>query len=250
MHRLTLATFTALLLTGPALCAPLAADDAEKPAPAKPADRTPPGYKLLYQQSFDDAAALKQFQFSDANAYRFTEKGKQGGGLELFQQAKYKTKVRSPFNLAMIAQKQFGSFILQADLAQTGREYGHRDMCVFFGFTDADKYYYVHIASTPDAHAHNVFIVNEQPRKAIAKIPDKGIKWGQDQWHTVRIERDIEVGTIKVFFDGAPIHETKDDTFKWGHIGFGSFDDTGKIDNIRIWGKEAKEVKRQLFPKQ
>ena len=41
----------------------------------------------------------------------------------------------------------------------------------------------------------------------------------------------------KVFFDDLekPVMEAKDTTFGAGHIGFGSFDDTGKVKNIRIW---------------
>jgi hypothetical protein len=35
---------------------------------------------------------------------------------------------------------------------------------------------------------------------------------------------------------------TEDRTFADGRIGFGSFDDTGKIDNIRIWGPKVAEA--------
>jgi hypothetical protein len=54
----------------------------------------------------------------------------------------------------------------------------------------------------------------------------------------VRLERKLSDGTIKVFFDDMihPIMVAEDKTFGEGYIGFGSFDDTGKIDNIKIWG--------------
>lgn len=237
-------TFALVLVAafGPIALAAESADTTSK----KPAN-LPAGYKLVYSNDFDKADSLTDFQYSDPNAWRFSKEGNKTGALELHGKSKYKTKVRSPFNLAMIGDKQFGSFVLEADMQQTGREYGHRDMCVFFGFVDVDKYYYIHMASTPDPHAHNVFIVNEKPRKAIAEIPEKGVDWGQEKWHRVRIERDIEAGDIKLYFDGKLIHHTKDTTFKHGHIGFGSFDDTGKVDNVRIWGKEAKKVDAKLF---
>ena len=38
-----------------------------------------------------------------------------------------------------------------------------------------------------------------------------------------------------------PIMETTDMHFAEGYIGFGSFDDTGLVDNIKIWGEVTKE---------
>ncbi len=239
----TIAGLSAMfLLVGPSL-----ADDAG----IKPSAPVPEGYKLLYSQSFDEADALSGFQFSDPKAWRFSDKGRddKSGALELHQQSKYKTKVRSPFNIALIGDRVFSDFVLEVDLVQTGREYDHRDMCLFFGFADVAKYYYVHIASIADPNAHNVFIVNEAPRKNFASETTKGAKWGQT-WHRIRLERDTKAGSIKVFFDDMtkPIMVANDKTFLEGHIGFGSFDDTGKVDNIRIWGPAAKEKKGKIFP--
>jgi hypothetical protein len=55
--------------------------------------------------------------------------------------------------------------------------------------------------------------------------------------HKVRLERVVSDGTIKLYFDdlSKPIMTARDDTFKAGYIGFGSFDDTGKIRSIRVW---------------
>ena len=44
-------------------------------ADPKPSMPVPDGYKLLYVQNFDDASALKGFQFSDRNAWRFNKEG-------------------------------------------------------------------------------------------------------------------------------------------------------------------------------
>ena len=46
-----------------------------------------------------------------------------------------------------------------------------------------------------------------------------------------------------------PIMMAEDKTFGAGHIGFGSFDDTGKIDNIRIWGPAVETKKTDFFKK-
>lgn len=208
----------------------------------------PAGYKLLYEQNFERADALKDFVMSDPRAWKIA-KDEKGAALELVKQSDYKPAVRSPVNIALLADKSFGDFILEADLIQTGREYGHRDMCLYFGFQTPTKFYYAHIATAADDHAHNVFLVNEQPRIKIAKQTTQGVQWGLGVWHKVRIERTLSDGTIKVFFDdlSQPIMVAQDTTFGAGHIGFGSFDDTGKIDNIRIWGPSAEARKPQFF---
>jgi hypothetical protein len=203
------------------------------------ADNVPKGYKLLYKQSFDKPTALQQFQFTDPTAWKFTGEEK-GGSLELAGESKYNPPFRSPLNIALIKGKTFGDFALEADLLQTGKEYGHRDMCLFFGFQDPAHFYYVHLASKADPHAHNIFLVNDAPRTNIAKTTTAGINWGDNIWHKVRLERKLSTGSIKVFFDDMtlPIMTAEDKTFAAGLIGFGSFDDTGKIDNIKIWAPE------------
>src|SRR6266513_3049230 len=104
--------------------------------------------------------ALRDFVMSDPKAWKFSP----SNALELATQSDYKPLVRSPFNIALIADRVFEDFVLEADLMQTGREYGHRDMCLFFGFQTPTNFYYAHIATAADPHAHNIFIVNGQPR--------------------------------------------------------------------------------------
>ncbi|MBI4663892.1 MAG: hypothetical protein HY735_34250 [Verrucomicrobia bacterium] len=208
----------------------------------------PDGYTLLYQQSFDEAPALRDFVMTDPAAWKYSREEK-GGALELVTQSKYKPAVRSPVNIALIADKVFHDFVLEADFIQTGREYGHRDMCIFFGVTSPSRFYYVHIATAADPNAHNVYIVNDKPRTNIAKETTKGVNWGLNQWHKVRVARNTSDGTIKVYFDdmAKPIMIAEDRTFAAGHIGFGSFDDTGKMDNIRIWGPKADTKKTEFY---
>ena len=195
------------------------------------------GYKLLFEQKFDAESSVNDFVFTDFNAWKWS-KEENGGALELTQQSEYTPAVRSPVNIALIADKVFADFVLEADLIQTGKEYGHRDMCLFFGFQNPTNFYYTHIATAADDHAHNVFIVKNAPRTKIAKETTKGVNWGLNVWHKVRLERTLSDGTIRVYFDdlAKPIMVAEDKTFGAGCIGFGSFDDTGKVDNIRIWG--------------
>lgn len=209
----------------------------------------PEGYQLLYEQDFEEKNPLKAFTMTDPAAWKVS---KQDGNhaLHLHGESEYEPRVRSPRNIAMLADKMFGSFVLEADVMQTGREYGHRDMCLFFNMKDPSNFYYVHLATKPDPHAHNIFLVNDEPRVAIAEEVSEGVDWGEtNQWHKVRIERNVEDGSIKVYFDDMekPIMVATDTHFDDGHIGFGSFDDTGMIDNIKIWGPDYAEGREAFF---
>ena len=201
--------------------------------------------RLLYQQKFDSARSLRDFVMSDPKAWKFSP----SNALELATQSDYKPLVRSPFNIALIADRVFEDFVLEADLMQTSREYGHRDMCLFFGFQTPTNFYYAHIATAADPHAHNIFIVNGQPRTNIATRATKGVNWGSGIWHKVRLERKLADGSIRVFFDNMsePIMFAEDKTFGAGYVGFGSFDDTGMVDNIKIWGNKVQRKKTEFF---
>lgn len=207
--------------------------------------KTTSDYPLIYEQNFEDDTAILDFEMSDANAWQIEK-----GSLELFGKSNYEARVRSPFNIALIKNLWVGDFILEAQLAQTGREYGHRDLCLFFGAKDPTNFYYVHIASQADDHANNIFLVNDEPRVKIASKTSEGTDWAETgSWHKVRVERNIDEGAIRVFFDNMeePVMEATDMHFDFGHIGFGSFDDTGQFDNIRIWGEGAAPKEKGFF---
>jgi hypothetical protein len=217
---------------------------------AADAPKLPAGYKLLYEQDFSKPDALKDFVFTDPSAWRLA-KEKDRPALELHKQSAYKPEHRSPLNIALIADKVFGDFVLEVELLSTKKPYGHQDMCLFFGFTGPMGYYYNHIAVAADPNAHNVFIVNNAPRKNFAKETTKGITWGEREWHKIRAERDTQAGTYKVFFDdfSKPIMLAEDKTFLKGHIGFGSFDDVGMVTSIKIWGPSAEAKRADFFKK-
>ncbi len=220
--------------------------NAPSPSPEPPAD-LPENYQLLYHQDFSSPQAMSDFEMTDDRAWKISGEEKT---LELFGKSEYRSRVRSPFNIALLKHHLFGSFVLEVDLAQSGREYGHRDLCLFFGAQSSTNFYYVHIASVADDNANNIFLVNDEPRTNIAEKTTSGTNWGEtNSWHKARIERDIEAGTIKVYFDdmSTPIMEATDKHFDIGRIGFGSFDDTGRFDNIRIWGEKTMPPKTAFF---
>ena len=214
-------------------------------------DYTQPGYDLVYSQDFSDRSSIDGFEFTNPDKWLLSDKGNGGGALEFLGPGGYKPKVRSPVVIGLISDRVFGDFILEVDMLQTGKEYGHRDMCLFYNFQDPSHFYYTHLATAADPHAHNIFIVNDKPRTAIADKTTKGIDWGKGKWHKVRLERKLADGTIKVFFDDMtePIMTAKDKTFGAGFIGFGTFDDSGRIDNIKIYGPKMETKKSGFFGK-
>jgi hypothetical protein len=225
----------------------------QAPMPAGAADRpagVPQTYKLVYEQTFQRAGALQQFVMTDARAWKI-DGSNDHSALALVTQSEYQPPVRSPVNIALIADKVFGDFVLDCELIQTGKEYGHRDMCLFFGFQSPTNFYYAHIATAADDHAHNVFIVNGAPRTKIARQTTPGVNWGLGVWHKVRLERKGSDGTIKVYFDdlATPIMIAQDKTFARGYVGFGSFDDTGMVDNVRVWGPDVETKRGEFFKK-
>lgn len=209
------------------------------------------GFPLIYRQDFEEPQAIQGFVFSDPSPW-FVTGGKDGGlALEYAGRGDYKPRVRSPLIIGLIDNLVLGDFILEADVLQTGNEYGHRDMCFFFGFQDSTLFYYVHLASQADPVAHTVHIVNDAPRNSIVSERTDGIRWIDDYWHHIRLERRTEDGDIKMYFDDmeTPVMVANDKTFPAGYVGFGSFDDSGKIDNIRIWAADSRKKKSAIFMK-
>ena len=216
---------------------------------SQPPRLVPDDYQLLFKEDFEGKKPLARFEMTDEAAWKIVRID-DNRSLDLFGASAYEPRVRSPRNIASINDQSFGSFVLEADVMQTGREYGHRDLCFFFGMKDASNFYYAHLASAPDPHAHNIFLVNDEPRVAIADWVSEGVHWGDTlQWHKLKIERTLENGSIKIYLDDmdAPIMEATDTHFGRGHIGFGSFDDTGRIDNIKIWGLPEEATDEGFF---
>jgi hypothetical protein len=209
----------------------------------------PRKYKLVYQNTFDDEKKVfSDFRFTQPSKW-IASQGKSGGALEFTGISDYQPPFRSPHTIGLLSTIQVGSFILEADLLQTGKEYGHRDMCIIFGFQDPSHFYYSHVATKMDDNAHQIMIVNEAARRKISTFTTNGVEWGQEIWHTLTLERNIEEGTIRIFFDNVLVEESTDKTFATGYIGFGSFDDSGKIDNVRVWAKAAVKKPAVFFEK-
>jgi hypothetical protein len=178
---------------------------------------------------------------ADKDAWKHEQTDKGG----VFHQHKHivvKTPVRSPFNRNVMKDVVVGDFQLDVDFQTTARDYPHRSLCLFFGYQDPAHMYYVHFGQRTDDHANQIFIVNDKDRVKISTKTTAGTPW-DDKWHHARIIRTVDDGKIEVFFDDmtAPVMTAVDKTFTWGQIGIGSFDDTGRFDNLILRGKRTEK---------
>lgn len=208
-------------------------------------DRKPPAGKLLgqplvFSDDFESGKADKWEQ-SDPAAWKVVTQEK-NHVYSQFQASKVKTPVRSPFNRAMVKDLTVGDFVLDVKVQSTIKDYPHRDMCLFFGYQDPAHLYYVHFGKKADDHANQIFIVNNADRKKISIESTDGTNW-TDEWHHVRVARNVKTGTIDVYFDNMdkPVMRAVDTTFTWGQVGVGTFDDTGNFDNVLVYGRKVEK---------
>jgi hypothetical protein len=213
------------------------------------------GTKLLYSQDFSKPESIRDFEFpNDLMWKRLATGGKGGpadGCLDTSGPGAYRPKLPLPRTIALLSDRVFGDFVLEADLMYTGREYNQSDMCIFFGFNGPTRYYFCHLAPVPSPKAHAVHVVKDRP---YARVPQKTIRpapWKAGTWHKVRLTRTVADGMIKVYFDdmSTPIIIAKDRTYTSGYIGFGSYDDRGRIDNIKIWGPKMTRKNSAFYKK-
>ena len=196
---------------------------------------------LLLKEDF--SRGFSSWKTTDDSAWRVREiEASNNRVLELYGKSKYKPPHRSPVNMAILKYHTVGDFVLTAKVQATKESYGHRDMCLFFGYQDPAHFYYVHLGQKTDDHANQIFIVNDAPRIKISEKTTAGTPWKDGAWHDVKIVREVESGLIEVYFDDmkTPVMSAHDKTFDWGKIGLGSFDDTGLWDDVELRGVEVK----------
>ncbi len=244
MFKVLLVAFCSCLFAFISCASPL---EPSEQHPLPPYGRNiPDDYALLYAQDFSTERVLEDFEMTDPSTWRLgTDNGDHF--LELFQGVgAYRPRVRSPRSIALLTKVAVGDFILEIDAESTDIHDGaHRDVCFFFGAKDPSNFYYAHIATKADPNAHNIFLVNDAPRTNIAEQTTGGVEWGVGIRHRIRIERTIEDGKIRVFFNdmATPIMEATDHHFDFGHVGFGSFDNTCRFYEMRLYA--SSEAPRQ-----
>lgn len=147
---------------------------------------------------------------------------------------------RHPIQFALLKGVNVGNFTFQA---RVRRQPNQKSVILVFDYVDPTHFYYTHLSVDPGVNhpVHNgVFLVNGVPRRRIAgsesaaALPDL-------KWHTVRVERNVHSGSIKIFVDNSPkpLFSLVDRTLLCGRVGFGSFDEKGDFTDIKLTSKDA-----------
>jgi hypothetical protein len=200
-------------------------------AAAAVAEELPVVFEETFEKGADHWQPLDEKQWQ----IKKTDKGQVYSQHE--KKSAYKPPHRSPTNVALLKDVTVGDLVLTAKVQSTHPDYGHRDAVIVFGYQDPAHFYYVHLGKQADDHANQIFIVNNEARKKISLTSTSGTNW-DDEWHNVKVVRKVVGGTIEIYYDDMdkPVMTAKDETFKWGRIGVGTFDDTSDWDDIVVRG--------------
>ena len=165
-----------------------------------------------------------------------------GKALAIVGKSSLKPKHRSPLLYALLDKPAVEDFQLDLSMKSTTKRVRPPRSCASSSaFRTPNHFYYAHIAKAADPHAHSIFLVNGADRVSIAKDRTKGVEWG-DKWRKIRLVRKSP--EIAVYFDDMtkPVMTANDDTFKWGKVGVGSFDDAGWYDDFVLQGRREEAV--------
>ncbi|MEU9885698.1 PQQ-dependent sugar dehydrogenase [Sphaerisporangium sp. NPDC051011] len=154
---------------------------------------------------------------------------------------------RRPFEYAVLsAGPVFGSVRVDAEVRlDTPVEIANRDVIIVFGYRSDTEFYYAHLSSDNTIYPHNgIFVVNNADRRRIEDQWDAVRSRGASpavtdmNWHQVRVRHCAGSGEIAVYVDGAktPLMTAVDTTFGSGHVGFGSFDNIGRLRHPKVKG--------------
>ncbi|PWD50373.1 glucose dehydrogenase [Serinibacter arcticus] len=158
--------------------------------------------------------------------------------------------IRRPFEYAVLSEGPvLGDVVMEAEVKlDAPPDVNNRDVILVFGHTSDTEYYYAHLSQDNTIYAHNgIFKVDGVDRE---RIDDQ---WNgtigappavtDDDWHQVRLTHCVETGEISVQVDGLsqPLLTATDSTFTEGRVGFGSFDNTGRLRNLTVTATPVEE---------
>ncbi|KJK44245.1 hypothetical protein UK23_30085 [Lentzea aerocolonigenes] len=155
---------------------------------------------------------------------------------------------RRPFEYAVLKKgPAFGSVQIDASVRlDTPVSESNRDVIIVFGYKSDTEFYYAHLSSDNTIYPHNgIFVVNNADRLRLDHQWDAARSVGaapavkDTAWHRVRVRHCADTGEIAVYLDGSPypLMTAVDKTFASGRVGFGSFDNIGRLRDLRVQGK-------------
>jgi Ca2+-binding RTX toxin-like protein len=127
-----------------------------------------------------------------------------------------------------------------------------RDVIIVFGWRSDTQFNYAHLSQDNTIYPHNgIFVVNNADRLRIddqwlGSNPHIGAPPSirDTEWHHVRVVHCVETGRILVYVDdlSKPRMTATSKTLTSGRVGFGSFDNFGRMRNLTVTGTNEKHV--------
>jgi glucose/arabinose dehydrogenase len=156
---------------------------------------------------------------------------------------------RRPFEYAVLtAGPVYSSVDIRAQVRlDEPVELTNRDVIIVFGYRSDTEFYYAHLSTDNTIYPHNgIFKVNNADRERI-DYQWNGRSRGanpavvDEKWHDVRVKYLAATGEIAVYVDGSadPLMTARDTTFSSGRVGFGSFDNRGRMRDLKVTGTPA-----------
>ncbi|WP_309227372.1 PQQ-dependent sugar dehydrogenase [Micromonospora thermarum] len=156
---------------------------------------------------------------------------------------------RRPFEYAVVTEgPEWSSVEIEADVRlDTPVEVSNRDVIIVFGWRSDTEFYYAHLSTDNTILPHNgIFKVNNADRQRIDHQWNGRSRGANPaivdaDWHKVRVVHLPATGEIAVYVDGRkdPLMTAKDTTFGSGRVGFGSFDNIGRLRHLTVTGTPA-----------
>ena len=155
---------------------------------------------------------------------------------------------RRPFEYAVLTKgPAFGNVQIDAEVRlDTPVEITNRDVILVFGYRSDTQFYYAHLSSDNTIYPHNgIFKVDDADR---LRIEDQWTGFhgappaiSDAEWHRVRVVRCAASGETAVYVDGSnhPLMTAVDKRFDSGRVGFGSFDNIGRLRDLTVTGTAA-----------
>ena len=123
-------------------------------------------------------------------------------------------------------------------------EITNRDVIIVFAYRSDTEFYYAHLSTDNTIYPHNgIFKVNNADRERL-DYEWNGRSRGANPavtdraWHDIVVRHRPATGEIAVYVDGSrdPLMTARDTTFGSGRVGFGSFDNTGRLRSLKVTG--------------
>ncbi|MDT9592049.1 hypothetical protein RDV89_03170 [Nocardioides zeae] len=156
---------------------------------------------------------------------------------------------RRPFEYAVVTRgPELASFHLTAQVRiDEPVSRNDRDVVLLWNVTSPTRFHYVHLSQDNAIYPHNgIFRVDDADRVRIDDQWDGAVgappAIDDTDWHRVHLSVDVRSGRIAVGLDGArrPLMTATDRTFTGGRIGFGSFDNHGRVRGLVALGTVAR----------